>query len=282
MKTQHIEIIPISEVRIVNPRSRNRVTFQGIVKSIENVGLKKPITVYKRGLEDDGTRYDLICGQGRLESVGSLGDTMIPAIIKNVAKEDRYLMSLVENLARRQPSPTDILREVKRLKTLRYKPAAIAQKLGMHRAYIYGVMKLLRCGEEDLIARVETGCLRMEIAIKIATAGDREIQRALSDAYEDGTLRGAKLDAVQRLIARRKAKRTGKEPPKRSITAKELVREYERHTHQQRSLIRRAMAVKQRLLLLKASFRPLLADEHFRNLLRAEGLIKYPAHLGAK
>jgi ParB family chromosome partitioning protein len=282
MKTHRIERIPVCEIRVVNPRSRNRVTFQGIVKSIENVGLKKPITVYQRDLEDDGTRYDLICGQGRLESVRNLGDATIPAIIKDVPKEDRYLMSLVENLARKQPSPTDILREVRRLKGLRYQTGTIAQKLGMHRTYICGVIKLLRCGEEDLIARVETGRLGMDIAIKIATASDREVQRALSDAYEDGTLRGAKLEAVQRLIARRNAKRAAPKSPERAISTKDMVREYERHTNQQRSLVRRAAIIKQRLVLLTASFRSLLKDEHFLTLLRAEGLNKFPAHLDAK
>jgi ParB family chromosome partitioning protein len=44
---QRIEQIPIKEIRIVNPRSRNRVTFQGIVNNIANVGLKKPITVFR-------------------------------------------------------------------------------------------------------------------------------------------------------------------------------------------------------------------------------------------
>jgi ParB family chromosome partitioning protein len=280
--SQRIERIPINEIRVVNPRSRNRVTFQTIVANVENVGLKKPITVCARAIEDDGTRYDLICGQGRLESVRSIGDTTIPAIIRDVPKEDRYLMSLVENLARKQPSPTEILREVKRLKALHCQPEAIAQKLGMNKKYVYGVMKLLRQGEEGLIARVERGRLSMDMAIKIATADDQEIQRALSAGYEDGSLRGEKLNAVRRLIAKRKGKGANAEISRQSVSSKDLVREYERHTHQQRALVRRAGVIKQRLLLLMSSFRPLLEDENFLTLLRAEGLGKYPAHLAPR
>src|SRR2546423_3805494 len=83
MTTQHITLIPIQEIRVVNPRSRNRVKFHSVMTSIGTVGLKKPITVHQRELADDGTRYDLVCGQGRLESVRALGDTMIPAIISD-------------------------------------------------------------------------------------------------------------------------------------------------------------------------------------------------------
>ena len=41
--SEHIESIPISEIRVVNPRARNKVTFQNIVANIRHVGLKKPI-----------------------------------------------------------------------------------------------------------------------------------------------------------------------------------------------------------------------------------------------
>ncbi len=34
MKSQTIERIPIGEIRVVNPRSRSRKTFQGIVNNM--------------------------------------------------------------------------------------------------------------------------------------------------------------------------------------------------------------------------------------------------------
>jgi ParB family chromosome partitioning protein len=69
MKPQRIERIPIKQIRVVNPRSRNKKTFRAIINNIGTVGLKKPITVFRREFAEDGTRYDLVCGQGRLESV---------------------------------------------------------------------------------------------------------------------------------------------------------------------------------------------------------------------
>ena len=279
--THRIELIPIAEIRIVNPRSRNRITFRSITANIATVGLKKPITVYERPLEDDGTKYDLIFGQGRLESFRDLGDTMIPAIIRDVPEEDRYLMSLVENLARRPPSTIDILREVKRLRAQHYKPMTIAGKLGVNKSYIYGIINLLARGEEGLVASVEGGRLPIDTAIIIATGTDEDVQRALSEAYENGTLRGKKLRVVQQLITRRKAGKSTTEV-RRQLSGEDLVREYERHTQQQRSLVRRSALITQRLAVLTSSLRRLLADDHFVTLLRAEGLRTLPEHLAAR
>ena len=278
MTTPKIVLIPIAEIRIVNPRSRNRVTFHAIKANIASVGLKKPITVHQRALEDDGTRYDLVCGQGRLESVRDLDDTMIPAIISDAPEDERYLMSLVENLARRPPSTTDLIREVKRLNAQHYKPTTIAEKLGFDKTYIYGIINLLRHGENDLIMRVEAGRLPIDTAIKIATGTDADIQRALSEAYENGMLRGARLRAVQQLITRRKgAKYT--QATKRRLTGADLVRAYEHHTQQQRALVRRSAVITQRLAVLTSSLCRLLADDHFLTLLRAEGLRSIPDFL---
>lgn len=281
MTNQQIPEIPIAEIRVVNPRSRNRITFQLIMTSIAKVGLKKPITVHERVLEEDGTRYDLVCGQGRLEAVRELGGATIWAIIDNQPEDKRFLMSLVENLARKQASTTDLLREIKRLTARHFKAPAIAKRLGIHESYIYGVMNLLKHGEEGLVMKVEAGRLPIDTAMTIATGTDEDVQRALSDAYEKGTLRGAKLRAVQQLIARRK---THAEPSEanRQITGDDLLREYERHTQQQRALVRRSAIIAERLAVITSSLQRLLSDDHFVTLLRAEGLRTMPAHLAAR
>src|SRR5439155_22155932 len=133
---------------------------------------------------------------------------------------------------------------------------------------------------EDLIRRVEAGRLPIDTAIKIATGTDADVQRALSDAYENGALRGAKLRAVQQLITQRKG--TKSPPEKAPLTATDLVRVYEHHTQQQRALVRRSSIITQRLAILTSSLRRLLADDHFVTLLRAEGLRSIPDFLAAR
>ena len=283
MKTQRIEHIPIGEIRVTHPRSRNKVTFQTIVTSIDKVGLKKPVIVYRRDADTDGTRYDLVCGQGRLEAVVALGDTTVPAILIDAPTEKRSIMSLVENIARRRPSNSELLREVRSLKERGYKSKIIAEKIGLDVTYIDGIILLLRKGEEKLIPQVEAGTLPLSVAMKIASATSKEVQQALTEAYDKGDLRGAKLRAVQRLITQRFAKdHLAGSKPERKVTGKDLVREYERHVQRQKTLVRRASVISQRLALLTSTLKRLRSDEHFVTLLRAESLEKLPEPLAKR
>jgi ParB family transcriptional regulator, chromosome partitioning protein len=95
-----VQLVPIDQIRILNPRHRDPKKFAQILESIRNLGLKKPIQVSLRSKEEgDEPGYDLVCGQGRIEAFQALGFTEIPAIVVAVSKEDRLLRSLVENMA---------------------------------------------------------------------------------------------------------------------------------------------------------------------------------------
>jgi len=282
VKEHEIERIPIAEIRVANPRSRSQVKFQLIVSSIKAVGLKRPITVCRRDVDQDGTSYDLVCGQGRLEAYLALGESTIPAIITNYSRPQQYLMSLVENIARRQPSNRSLIREVQVLKSRGYSNEQIAQKLGLERAYIHGVARLIDKGEGTLIAAAEAGKLPISIAIQIASGNDHEVQRALSEAYEKGDLRGARLTAAKRVIAQRilEARQVGRlSVQKRRTTAQSLVQEYEHHIREQKKLIKRATATRDRLLMLTSAMRELMSDDNFVTLLRAENLTDMPEQL---
>jgi ParB family chromosome partitioning protein len=282
MSTKNIERIPIAQIRIVNPRARNKARFQGIVKNISAVGLKKPILVFRRGMQPDGTQYDLVCGQGRLEALTSLGAAEIPAIITNASEQNRYLMSLVENVARKQPSHTDLLAEVRDLQKRGYTKKEIAAKLGFGHTHIEGILRLLRAGELGLVEQVESGTIPLTIAVKIATAGGDEVQRAMSEAYENGELRGAKLRVVQRLIASRFAEHRNQNEEALNVSREELARTYEQHTARQRDLVRRAHFVEERLAILTAAMKQLLSDTAFVRLLHREGLDSIPEPLALR
>ena len=285
MNKTEIENIPISEIRVVNPRTRSKGRFQEIVASISAVGLKRPITVSRRELESDGTRYDLVCGQGRMEACRALGEATVPAMVTDASREEQLVMSLVENFARRPPSNRDLLREVRSLRERKYKAEEIARKLGLDRTYINGIIHLLEKGEEGLAQAVEAGRLPISVAIKIATGNDHEVQQALAEAYENGGLRGGKLRMARRVISLRiaKLKRAGKlAQTRRKLTGDALVREYKDRMREQGQLIQKANLTKERLLLLTSALRRLMQDEHFLTLLRAENLVDMPEQLATR
>lgn len=108
---QTIEMIPIARIHVLNPRARNKRQHREIVDNIEAVGLKRPITVSRRP-GGGPVRYDLVCGEGRIEAFRMLGETEIPAIVIEAPEADCLVMSLVENIARRQHRPIDIMQEI--------------------------------------------------------------------------------------------------------------------------------------------------------------------------
>ena len=282
-----VQMIPIDQINVLNPRSRNKIVFQSIVSNISNLGLKRPITVAHRTEPADGKLYDLVCGQGRLEAFAALGQAEIPAIVKEVSKEECFLMSLVENIARRQLRPLELLREISSLKSRGYSTTEIAHKIDVHKSYVTGICHLLKDGEERLISAVETGRIPLSVAMQIANTDEDGIQRALCQAYEDKTLRGRKLLAVRRIIETRTA--NGKSPKpgvRRKVdrlqSAEGLVRVYRQEADRQKLLIKKSQLTEHRLLLILSALKNLFRDENFVTLLRAEGLDTIPAPLADK
>jgi ParB family chromosome partitioning protein len=287
MKRVEINNIPIGEIFIANPRSRNRKKWLEIVTSVREVGLKRPITVSQRvEPTGDGKRFDLVCGQGRIEAFLELGEKTIPAIVITVSREDQFLMSLVENLARRQPSNRDILREVIVLRGRGYKAEQIAAKLGVDRVYAYGLVHLIERGEESLVEHVEAGRLPLSVAIEIAGGNDHAVSLALSEAYQSGLLRGAKLRTVRRIVAARNSKQetqgTNVNNNGQHLTGDALAKVYERTVQDQRALVARAEKANGRMLLLCSAFRQMLADDNFVKLLRDEKLSDMPEKLAQR
>jgi len=282
-----IQMIPIERINILNPRVRNKKIFSDITDNIAEVGLKRPITVTRCQSGADGKDYDLVCGQGRLEAFIECGQVEIPAIIIDVNEEQALIMSLVENLARRQHRAMDLLQCLEIMKKKGHDPKTISAKTGLSVEYVSAILGLLAKGEERLIAAVESGKIPLSVAVSISqSTGDD--QRILQDAYEKKFLRGKKLLAAQKLleIRRRQGKSLRSNRPSRAtsgkgekVSAEDLLRVYQKEVDRKRSLTRKAEQVNNSLLFVIAALRQLLQEDHFNVLLRAEGLSTMPKQL---
>lgn len=277
-----VEFIPLDLISVVNPRIRNKKIFREIVSNIAEIGLKKPITVARHD-HPEGPRYDLVCGQGRLEAFRLLGQREIPAIVVDAQRDDCMIMSLVENLARRQHRALDLLRDIQGLKGRGYSEPEIAQKTGLSVEYVRGVTHLLEHGEQRLLRGVESGHIPLSIAVEIADSDDAQVQRALQQAYESKQLRGRRLLAAKRIIEQRRKRGKGlRNPSSRKepvLTPDALIRTYQETADKKRILVRKAEVTRERLVFVIEALRTLLADESFKTLLRAEGLETLPRNL---
>jgi ParB family chromosome partitioning protein len=283
-ETITVEMIPVDEIAVINPRIRNKKIFRQIVDSISKVGLKKPITVSRHDNGDGEAPYKLVCGQGRLEAFITLGERQIPAIVVDVSEEDGLIMSLVENLARRKHRPLELLHDIGELGKRGYSDREIAARTGLSYEYVHSIRHLFEEGEERLLTAVETGQIPVSVAIDIAEADEEGVQEALAQAYQEGHLRGKKLLIAKRLVKQRQ--RRGKairgyarDAPRSRMSSEALVRAYEKEANRQRLMIKKAEVTQNRLLFVVEAMRQLLADENFVTLLRAEGLTTMPRPL---
>ncbi|CAB3795257.1 hypothetical protein LMG28614_04136 [Paraburkholderia ultramafica] len=279
-----IKDIQVDQIRVLNPRTRSKRQRQALMENIAAVGLKKPITVSRKTSADETSIFDLVCGQGRLEAVQALGYRTIPANVVEKAEDECLIMSLVENIARRNHSALELLRDIQSLRKEGYTDSIVAEKVGLSVAYLEHLMFLLDRGEERLIAAVEAGTIPIGIAVHIARANDADVQSALADAYEEGTLRGPQLAVVRRLLNRR-IKSGGKALPvckgpagtrSRELAPDQLRRLYMRESERQRVLAKRVELVHARLLFIVHALRELMRESEFIHLLEQEGLTTLP------
>jgi ParB family chromosome partitioning protein len=276
-----VQMIAVNKIHVLNPRARNRAKFDEIVTNVSRVGLKRPITVCAR--QGAAGEYDLVCGQGRLEAM--LGQAHVPALVIEATREERYLMSLVENIARRQPDSLDLVRGIAALEGRGYAPAQIAEKIGVSEKYVRDLLRLHAKGEELLLAAVERGDLPIHVAVEIATTKDGDLKKCLADAYERGELKGKAVSKARALVERRltngkrnRGSGSGRGAHKR-LSTDDLIRTYKRSTQKQALLVKRAQVCESMLRIVGSALREVTTDEHFVTLLRAEKLDKMPKYL---
>jgi len=77
--------------------------MQELITSISQHGVLEPILVRPIGTN----RYELVAGERRLKACQALGQSKIPAIVKDLTDQESSLISLVENLQRENLNPVE-------------------------------------------------------------------------------------------------------------------------------------------------------------------------------
>jgi ParB family chromosome partitioning protein len=271
-------MILIDRITILNPRTRNRESFQELVDSISKVGLKKPITVSRKRSGAPGL-YDLVCGQGRMEAYLALGRTEIPALIMDLDEQDCLVRSLVENIARRRPAPLELLRELQSLRERGYGDRDIAAKTGLSEPYVKEVLHLLETGEQRLLRGVETGRIPLSVAIAIARTDDEGAAEVLRQAYESNLLRGQRLLSAKALLETRAAKGkmlAERRKQGRKVELDALMKAYREDVAEKQRVVEQSNMADSQWAFLTEAMRLLFADPAFTALLAQEGLNSLP------
>lgn len=281
---RQIQMIPIDAILIANPRARNPKVHQEITENIQLVGLKRPITV--RRIPGADEKYALVCGQGRVESFRNLGQSEIPAIVIAVDEETGHVMSIVENVARRNPRTSETLMQVAALRDKGYSAAEIGKKIGCSASWVNNVTTLIDKGEKRLLAAAEAGYIPLHIAVSISRANNAGAQEILLEAFEKGELKGKKLSVMRGILEQRG--RVGKDlrsnplsrnTSQKRLSADELIKLYKQDAEKHLRIQKKAAYTRNKLLVIGEIFKELYATKDFVDLLKNEELACVPQPL---
>lgn len=272
----NIRMVSVESIRVVNPRKRDRVKYAEIVNSINNVGLKTPIVVAPRIQKNDNMKFDLVCGEGRLNAFIKAGESEIPARIVEASREKVLLMGLAENIARRQPDKVSMIREINRLSKDGYTNAQIAKKFGFSDSYISQIKSIMDKGNRKLVEAVIRGKINLKTAIGIVECSDNfEIQNMLNDAYSENKIKAIELRVIRNILNEKKSSRrlSG------NLTKEIILNEFQKTTKRSRAFLAKVEVCDTTIAFIKGAFKKMLNNEGFIILLKSEGIGDIPKYL---
>lgn len=273
MAERQYRLIPVDKIVVLNSRNRNKQKFAENVRSIEQVGLRKPIVVNGRGYERYGN-YELVCGEGRYLAHKQLGLAEIAAEVIDCDKKTALLYSLVENIARVPPGTMWFAQEMKRMHDGGFSFTEISKIVGKSATYVSSYVRLVEQGEERLLKGIEQGLFSMSFAMQVAESDTPTIQNVLMDAFDDGMVNCNTVRRVRQLLELRinRGKSTPKDIRTREYTLKDLTREITQSTKEKEDFVRETTRKENRLLSLLMSMSSLMEDSAVAELIAANGL----------
>ena len=170
-----------------------------LATSIAENGLLQPLLV--RRISE--RRYQLICGERRLMAVRSLDMPSVDAIIYDVESGESAVMSLVENIHRRNLSFFEEARAISNLINIwGISQEEAAKKLGRSQPAIANKLRLLRL-PDDVRTRIEKAGLSERHARALLTIEDNEARREALDWIIEKRLNVAQAEEYVRVVSER-------------------------------------------------------------------------------
>jgi len=277
MAQRQYRMIPVNQINVVNSRKREKTQFQENVRSINEVGLYKPILVNRRNLASSGL-YDLICGEGRLMAHIELGRTHIAADVWDIDERQAQLMTLGENIARTPPQTIEFARALKEMHDFGMSWKELAAITGKTEEHLRNYVRLIEQGEERLVKGVEDEVFSLSFAMCVAQSTDRSIQHLLMDAFDSGIVNSNNLPRVRRVIEDRleKGKLLGKKRGGAPYTVGRLKRDIRKITREKEAFVYEAGQRENRLMRILEALQRLKKDDVFLGLLKTAGLADNP------
>ncbi|MBN1384858.1 MAG: ParB/RepB/Spo0J family partition protein [Elusimicrobia bacterium] len=171
--------IPINQIKPNKYQSRakfDETELKDLAASITEHGLVQPIIISTK--REDGI-YELIAGERRWRAAKLAGLSEIPAIVKTVSEKESFILSLIENLQRKDFNPVEEANGYKRLMTeFGLRQEDLAATLGKSRSAIANIVRILTM-PKNIQDAISEGKIREGHARAIAAIEDPLKQKLL-------------------------------------------------------------------------------------------------------
>lgn len=142
-----------------------------LAESIKEYGILQPLVLRK-----DGNDYIIIAGERRYRAAKQAGLGEVPALIKDVSKEDADKISLIENIQRQDLNPIEEALGYKSImQEYSLTQEELAEAIGKSRQYIGNTVRILKL-DERIIDLLEKGVLTMSHAKLLLSIKDKDQQ----------------------------------------------------------------------------------------------------------
>ena len=211
--TPNLRQIPV-EVIAPNPnqprKKFSKESLEELAESIRAHGLLQPIIVTPVAGPGAGGRFQLVAGERRWRAAQLAGLHTLPALVKEVRKEQSLELALIENLQREDLNPIEAATAFERLtREFGLKHEEVARRTGKDRATITNSLRLLKLPAEvqQLLAegKVTVGHAKALLGL---TSADTQCWLAAQIATRDISVR-----TTEKLVAQF-SRRGGAAPPK--------------------------------------------------------------------
>lgn len=186
--------IPLDDIDV--PEGRREIVAASVKRladSIEQVGLRHPITVRRKG-----DRYVLVAGRHRMEACRKLGREHVPATIVSMTKDEARLWEIAENLHRAELTTiqkAECIEEWRQLSAVLHgatpSTREAASQLGVNEATVSRASAIASIEPEAKQAANEVGLTGVRELVEVARA---EPSRQAAVVHELAERRAAGID----------------------------------------------------------------------------------------
>ncbi len=181
-----VVLIPLEQIKKSRGQPRGRFdnqSIQELAQSIQQNGLLQPVTVRKS--EDGG--YELIAGERRTLAFKQLGLEEIPAIVESYSDEQSIILTLIENLQRKDLNFFEEAAGIARLmQVLGFNQQQVSERLGKAQSTVANKLRLLAYPPDIREKMLEAGFTERHARALLKITDEELLKTAIELIEKDG------------------------------------------------------------------------------------------------